>query len=65
MKTFLSDKNKATEKITLISDDKIFSDVLEIAEKLNEFFKNAVNNFNLSSNEDLWLSTTHLSDQFK
>ena len=65
MKTFLSDKNKATEKITLISDDKFFSDVLEIAEKLNEFFKNAVNNFNLSSNEDLLLSTTHLSDQFK
>ena len=35
MKPFLSDKNKATEKITLVSDDKIFSDDLEIAEKLN------------------------------
>ena len=62
MKPFLSDKNKATEKITLVSDDKIFSDDLEIAEKFNEFFKNAVNNLNLSSNEDLLLSTTHLSD---
>ena len=46
MKPFLSDKNKATEKIILVSDDKIFSDDLEIAEKFNEFFKNAVNNLN-------------------
>ena len=61
MKPFLSDKNKATEKITLVSDDKFFSDDLEIAEKLNELFKSAVNNLNLSSNEDLLLSTTHLS----
>ena len=62
MKPFLSDKNKATEKITLVSDDKIFSDDLEIAEKFNELFKNAVNNLNLSSNEDLLISTNHLSD---
>ena len=52
MKPFLSDKNK---------DDKMSSDDLEIAEKLNELFKTAVNNLNLSSNEDLLLSTTHLS----
>ena len=62
MKPFLSDKNKATEKIPLVSDDKIFSDDLEIAEKFNDFFKNAVNNLNLSSNENLLLSATHLSD---
>ena len=62
MKPFLSDKNKATEKITLVSDDKIFSDDLEIAEKFNEFFRNTATNLNLSSNEDLLLSTTHLSD---
>ena len=62
MKTFFSDKNKATEKITLVSDNKIVSDDLEIAEKFNEFFKNAVHNLNLSSNENLLLSTTHLSD---
>ena len=63
MKPFLSNKDKATEKITLVSDDKFFSDDLEIAEKFNEFFKNTVNNLNLSSNEeDLLLYTTHLSD---
>ena len=61
MKPFLSDKNKATEKITLVSDDKTFSDDLKIAEKFDEFFKNAVN-LNLPSKEDLLLSTTHLSD---
>ena len=62
MKPFLSDKNKAAEKITLVSDDEIFSNDLEIAEKFNEFFKNAVNNLNFSSNKDLLVSTTHLSD---
>ena len=62
MKPFLSDKDKVTKKIALVSDDKIFSDDLEIAEKFNEFLKNTVNNLNLSSNEDLLLSTTHLSD---
>ena len=62
MKPFLSDKNKATEKITLVSDDKLFSDYLKIAEKFNELFKNAVIHLNLSFNEDLLLSTTHLSD---
>ena len=62
MKPILSDKNNATEKITLVSEDKIFSDDLEIAEKVNDLFKNAVNNLNLSSKEDLLLSTTRLSD---
>ena len=62
MKAFLSDKNKATEKIALVSDVKVFSDGLEIAKKFDEFFKIAVNNLNLSSNEDLLLYTTHLSD---
>ena len=55
-------KIRPLKKITLVSDDKIFSDDLEIAEKFNEFFKNAANNLNLSSNEDLLLSTKHLSD---
>ena len=59
---FLRDKNKVTKKITLVSDNKIFSDDLEIAKKFNEFFKKAVNNLDLSANEDLLLSTTHLSD---
>ena len=35
MKPFLSSKDKATEKITLVSDNKFFSDDLEIAEKFN------------------------------
>ena len=62
MKAFLSDKNKTTEKIALVSDVKVFSYGLEIAKKFDEFFKIAVNNLNLSSNEDLLLYTTHLSD---
>ena len=39
MKAFLSDKNKATEKIALVSDVKIFSDGLEIAENLTSSLK--------------------------
>ena len=37
MKPFLSDENKATEKITLVSDDKIFFDDLKITEKFRAF----------------------------
>ena len=36
MKPFCSDKNKVTEKIALVSDNKIFSDDLEIGEKFND-----------------------------
>ena len=39
MKPFLSDKNKATEKITLVSDDKVFSHGFEIAENLTSSLK--------------------------
>ena len=46
----------------MVSANKIFSDDLEIAEKFNKFFKNEVSHLNLSSNEDLLLSTTYLSD---
>ena len=49
----------------MVSDNKFFSNDLEIAEKLNKFFKNAVNNLNLSANENLPLSTTHLSDSYR
>ena len=55
-------KIRPLKKITLVSDDKIFSDDLEIAEKFKKFFKSAVNNLNLSSNEDLLLTTTYLPD---
>ena len=34
----VSDKNKATDKITLVSDNESFPDDLEIAEKFNEFY---------------------------
>ena len=39
MKPFLSDKNKANEKITLVSDDKIFSDNLGLAKNLTSSLK--------------------------
>ena len=39
MKPFLSDKNKANEKITLVSDDKIFSDNLGLVKNLTSSLK--------------------------
>ena len=51
----ISNKEKYFKSATTIDD-------LETAEKFNDFFKKAVNNFNLSSNEDLLFSTKHLSD---
>ena len=39
MKPFLSDKNKTNEKITLVSDDKIFPDNLGLVKNLTSSLK--------------------------
>ena len=53
----LDDSNICTK--LLIREQKIIKDALM---HTNKFVKNAVNNLDLSSNEDLLFSTTHLSD---
>ena len=47
VKPFLSDKNKSKEKITLIKNDEIISDDLEVANTLNKFFSNVVKNLKI------------------
>ena len=47
IKPLFSDKVKLRNKITLIEDEKIFSEDGEVAEKLNSFFVNAVTNLNI------------------
>ena len=47
VKPFLSEKNKSKEKITLIKNDEILSDDLEVANTLNIFFSNVVKNLKI------------------
>ena len=47
VKPFLSDKNKSKEKITLIKNDEIISDDLEVANTLNKFFSDVVKNLKI------------------
>ena len=47
VKPFLSEKNKSKEKITLIKNDEIISDDLEVANTLNKFFSNVVKNLKI------------------
>ena len=42
VKTFLSDKNKSREKITLVKNEEIISDDGEMANSLNKYFSNIV-----------------------
>ena len=47
VKPFLSDKLKSNEKITLVEDDKIFTQDIKVAEELNSFFSNVVKNLKI------------------
>ena len=47
VKPFLSEKNKSKEKITLIKNDEIISDDLEVANTLNKYFSNVVKNLKI------------------
>ena len=47
VKPLFSDKQKVRQKINLIEDENIISSDKEIAEKLNNFFVNAVSNLNI------------------
>ena len=42
VKLILSDKIKSNEKITIVGDDKIFTQEIKVAEELNSFFSNVV-----------------------
>ena len=47
VKPFFSEKNKSKEKITLIKNDEIISDDLEVANTLNKYFSNVVKNLKI------------------
>ena len=47
VKPFLSKKNKPRGKITLLRNEEIISDEMEVANTLNTYFSNAVQNFEI------------------
>ena len=47
VKPFLSKKNKPRGKITLLRNEEIISDEMEVANTLNTYFSNAVKNFEI------------------
>ena len=59
MKPFLSNKGNFQKQITLIEDNKIFSGDKAVAEKLSNYFENAVNSLQLEENKSI---LTHVND---
>ena len=59
VKPFLSDKGNFQKHITLIEDNKIFSGDKAVAEKLSNYFENAVNSLQIEENK---LILTHVND---
>ncbi len=53
IKKFFSDKGACVQKITLVDQNNILSDELEIAEHFKTFFENAVKSLNLPKNTEL------------
>ena len=46
-KLFLSEKNKSREKITLVKNEEIISDDVEVANTLNNYFFNVARNLKI------------------
>ena len=47
VKPFLSEKNKSREKITLVKNEEVISDDVEVANTLNNYFSNVVKNLKI------------------
>ena len=52
MKPFLSDKCALSSRISLVSGDEIISDDIEIAESINNYYKNAASKLGLKEYEN-------------
>ena len=51
--SLLSDKFKSNENITLVENDKIFTQDIKVAEELNSFFSSVVKNLKISEYKPL------------
>ena len=62
VKPLFSDKVKQTQNITLIEGNKIISDKRDVAEKINNFFSNAVPSLNIKINDENLTNTNNIED---
>ena len=62
IKPMFSNKNTSNESITIVKDEDIISNNLEIAELFNSFFANIVSELNLAIDEDLVVNVDHIDD---
>ena len=62
VKPMFSNKNVNRESITLVKDDKILSENLEVAETFNSFFSNMVNEMNISLSQELLNEVDYIED---
>ena len=62
VKPFISNKNKAKAKITLIEDERIISKDEEVAETLNDYFVTVTDSLGLTENCEIITSTEGITD---
>ena len=62
VKPMFSNKNVNRESITLVKDDKILSENLEVAETFSGFFSNMVNEMNIFLSQELLNEVDYIED---
>ena len=62
VKPFLSDKGDFHKQITLIDGDRIISEDIQVAEKLNKYFENAVQSLDITECRDILTPVDGLED---
>ena len=62
VKPFISNRNKAKTKITLIEDERIISKDEEVAETLNEYFVTVTDSLGCTENVEIITSTEGVTD---
>ena len=62
VKPFLSEKGNLSKKINLVEQDEVVSEDIEVAEILNTYFSESVNNLEIKENNYIVNSCDHISD---
>ena len=65
VKPFFTDKVQITPSITLIENEKLITDEIEIAEIFNVFFTNIIDTIDITSSEFIPSTTDHLLNPFE
>ena len=65
VKPFLSDKGNVSNKITLIENDDIITNDLDLANTFNDYFVNIVPSLGISENANLVCNNNYINDPLK